>query len=485
MIEINWKPNKATNVTLYKQIVDYIKDKIYFGEWTVGTRLPSQRELAKLFNVNRSTIVEALDELKAEGLIEGNGRAGTRIVNNTWSLLASYPSPNWQDYLSGGIFKPNKPTIQMINKLEFDDSYIRLGTGELSPSLYPKDIMKGVLGRVANNMDSLGYEAPMGSLKLRRAISKYLLKYGIKASPESILIVSGSLQALQLISMGIMQPNTRVILESPSYLKSLHIFESMGMRLKGLEMDQDGLIVGNIIKNKAKSNATVLYTIPTYHNPTARVMKEDRRLELIKTCESHRIPIIEDDVYRELYLDDPPPMPLKAMDKSGNVLYLGSVSKSFAPGLRIGWLVGPQTVVERLGDIKMQLDYGASSISQAIVTDLFTSGEYDRYNEILRNELLIRREKTLEYMNKYFYDIGTWEIPAGGFYIWLKLDKGINTNRLFELAIKNKILINPGNIYDFYNNSCVRISFAYAKLEDIKYGLSILAKLIKDLQNMK
>mgnify|MGYP000531652077 FL=1 len=155
MLNIDWKPQRNSSTALYRQIVDYIKEKIGNGEWTVGTRLPVQRELAKIFEVNRSTVIEALDELKADGLIEGRGKKGTVIINNTWSLMASTPAGNWEHYIKNGIQQPNLPTIQIINKLEYSDNIIRLGTGELSPELFPEEMMKNVFSTISNKIPGI------------------------------------------------------------------------------------------------------------------------------------------------------------------------------------------------------------------------------------------------------------------------------------------------------------------------------------------
>lgn len=479
MLIINWKPNKNSSTSLYQQIVDYIKKLISTGELDIGSKLPTQRELAKIFEVNRSTIVEALDELKAEGLIEGKSSRGTIIVNNTWSLMASVSPLKWQNYIERSIHKPNLPTIQKINALEFEDGIIRLGTGEISPDLYPQDMMKKVLNNVSQKVKSLGYEEPKGSLYLRETISEYLKKYKVNVSPSKILIVSGSLQALQLISMGILEEESTIFVEKPSYLNSLNLFQSWGMKLKGISMDGFGIKPSELIKSKSNENSTLLYTIPTFQNPTGNLMSEERRDEILKICSKERIPIIEDDAYRELWLDKEPPEPLKAKDKNGNVMYLGTASKSLAAGLRIGWLVGQESVIEHLADIKMQSDYGASSLSQEVLAEWIVSGLYDEYLINLRKQLRIRREITLGILEKYFTDIATWNKPSGGFYIWLKLKKPISLNKLFELSYKKGILINPGNVYDFSNNKNIRISYSYASLIDIEKGLRVLSEIIK------
>lgn len=480
MLIVSWKPDKSSSIPVYQQIVDYFKRMISTGEWDLGSKLPPQRELARIFEVNRSTVVEALDELKAEGLIEGKSSKGTIIVNNTWSLMASVSPLKWKNYIARGIHKPNLPIIQKINKLEFENRIIRLGTGELASELYPHDMMKEVLNNVSKKVSSLGYEEPKGSLFLRETISKYLKKHSINVSPSKILIVSGSLQALQLISIGVLEQGSTILVEKPSYLSSLNLFQSSGMKLKGIRMDALGIDPIQIKKSNNNKNSTLVYTIPTFQNPTGILMSEERRETVLKICSKERIPIIEDDAYRELWIDEEPPVPLKARDKNGNVMYLGTASKSLAAGLRVGWLIGPENVVEHLGDIKMQSDYGTSSLSQEVVAEWITSGLYEKYLLQLRNNLKTRRDYTLNILEKYFKDIATWNKPVGGFYIWLKLNVPISLNKLFEIAYREGILINPGNVYDLSNNQNLRISYSYASLTDLERGLKILSKVIRE-----
>lgn len=477
MLSVEWKPDKTLTVPLYKQIKEYIKQRISCGDWTVGTRLPAQRDMAEIFEVNRSTVVEALEELKADGLVEGHSSGGTVVINNTWSLIASVPPPNWQKYINSGIHKPNLPIIQQINRAEFEKDIIRLGTGELAPSLFPCDAFSKVMERAGKSIRSLSYEEPKGAHYLRETVCSYVKKFGINTSPSSVLIVSGCLQALQLVSMSILTPGSTVLVEKPSYLKSLHVFQSSGLKLKGIRMDDQGIRIKEMISSKAR-DTTLLYTIPTFQNPTGTVMSEQRRGEVLSTCEEERVPIIEDDAYRELWLDAEPPKPIKSMDKNGIVLYTGTLSKTFAAGMRIGWLIGPEPVIERLGDIKMQTDYGSSSLSQYVTSEIISSGLYERYIDDLREKLRQRREYTLKLLDRYFTDAAYWRKPSGGFYVWLRLNRQVNTEKLFYEAYKNGILINPGSIYDFEKNQYLRLSYSYASDEELDIGLLKLRKII-------
>lgn len=222
----------------YQQIVDDIKEKIAHGEWPIGSKIPSQRKLAKKFEVNRSTVITALEELMADGLIEGKMGMGTIVVNNTWTLLATNPPPDWNEHVKSGLHKPSQATVQEINQAESNTNLIQLSKGELSKDLFPLETMKLVMGRVSNKMEAFGYEEPKGFMPLREALSNYLRTVGVHASPSSILIVSGALQALQLISVGLLHRGSSVLLEKPSYLYSLHVFQSAGMKLTGLPLDE-------------------------------------------------------------------------------------------------------------------------------------------------------------------------------------------------------------------------------------------------------
>lgn len=476
-----WKPDKNSPKPIYRQIVDYFKGEISSGALPLGSRLPSQREMAAFFDVNRSTVVEALEELKSEGIIEGKGGSGTRVANNTWAMFLSGAKTNWKPYIEKGIHKPNLPMIQAINKLEADPEVLRLGTGEPSPEFFPKEMMEKVMSKVSSKLGYMGYIEPKGMYNLRKVISEHLKTKGISQEPSSILIVSGALQALQLISLGISPLGSTILVENPSYLQSLYVFQSSGMKLESINMDERGLKLDDLKKKVKKSKSQFLYTIPTYQNPTGRLMDLDRRKELVKFCMDERIPIIEDDVYSELWFDEEPPTPLKALDKGGNILYVGSLSKSLAPGFRIGWIAGPEPVIERLADIKMQTDYGSSSISQWIVAEWIESGYYFEHLKNMRRELKERRDIALEILNEKYWTFASWEIPKGGFYIWLKMKKALNLKNLFDETIKRKILLNPGSIYDHDDDQHLRISYSYESKEDLKKGLIILSEIIEDM----
>ncbi|MCK9910784.1 PLP-dependent aminotransferase family protein, partial [Microbacteriaceae bacterium K1510] len=200
----------------------------------------------------------------------------------------------------------------------------------------------------------------------------------------------------------------------------------------------------------------------------------------MQVCEKEQLPILEDDVYRELWLDEPPPQPLKAIDKNGLVLYVGSLSKSLSPGLRIGWLVGPEPVIERLADIKMQTDYGSSTLSQWAAAEWLSSGLYQQHLHTLRGALRERRQVAAKALAESFSDLAAWQVPAGGFYIWVRLHRHVSMRQLFEIALAHGILLNPGNVYDRSADQYLRLSYAYASLPELRQGIFILSRIVRE-----
>ncbi|OZG63623.1 GntR family transcriptional regulator [Bifidobacterium hapali] len=501
-LTIDWKPDRTATTPVTEQIVDYMCHQISSGAWPIGSRLPSQRSMADAFDVNRSTIIAAVNELTDYGIVEGLHGAGTRIVSNTWSLMLP-GAPDWADYVSSGFFKANNSTIQTINRMEFEPHITRLGTGELDPRLFPRAMWQRVASEAATEIDAIGYPEPEGMPVLREAIATHMRDSGIDCKPEQILVTSGALQALQMISVSLLSAGSTVIAEAPSYIKSLQVFQSAGMRLAGVPMDRDGLDVTalNSMLNglsavpdsptvlpprtdRRGTNHAVLYTIPTNHNPTGITMSMDRRRALIDCCVANRLPIIEDGAYQDLYFGGDnssatttctAPAPLKSLDKTGMVITLGSASKSLAPGLRIGWIVADRRIVHRLADVKMQMDYGASVLSQWVFARFLTSGLYDEYVTGLRHELRRRRDAAVETLERLFGGFAHWTVPDGGFYIWLTFDRPVKIGRLFQLALDRGVLLNPGDIYDFTGDNSLRLSYSYTTPEEFAAAATVLA----------
>lgn len=443
-------------------VAGWIKEQIKVGKWgSAGAKIPSQRVLADQFSVNRSTIVAALEQLKKDGIIEGVMGKGTIIANDTWSLLASLPRS-----------KDTEPSPPI------ETGIIDLSKGELAEDVFPDGYLNDVLARLSGKIHSLGYEERSGYEPLREAVAGYMTRQGTPVTSSSILIVSGAMQGLQLIASGLMERGATVYLEEPSYLYSIHTFQSFGMSLTGIEMDAEGLVTADLQSKWRSNHPSALYTIPCFHNPTGIMMSESRRKEVLSFCAAHRLPIIEDDVYRELWLDSPPPPSLKSMDTNSNVLYIGSLSKTLSPGLRIGWVAGAEPVIERLSNLKRQADYGTSSLSQRVAAEWLEEGLYEHHLEYVRKELLKRRLEASAALERHLSELADWQIPNGGFFIWVKLKQDISIKELYTEAVNEGILFHPGSIYTEGTSRSIRLSYGYAGPTQFEEGIRRLKKWI-------
>ncbi|VDG18376.1 PLP-dependent aminotransferase family protein [Lactiplantibacillus mudanjiangensis] len=476
-IHINWQPDKTASTPIYQQITNYFQHAIASGDWPVGTKLPAQRKLAEQFGVNRSTLITALDELIAVGLITSTPGSGMTVSGNHWSsLLAEHV--NWSQYVKAGQFKPNPHAIQKINQFE-TDAVIRLSTGEPAPDQFPRALFQKAFDHLGRSLTSLNYSEPAGILALREQIARHLVKVGIHTKPENILITAGSVQALQLVAVSLFPKGATIYTEAPTYVKSLQVFQSAQTHLAGIPMDNQGMAYWQITPPTDESHA-IMYTIPTFNNPTGIVMSAERRQQVLKYAQEHRIPILEDAAYQDVWFDQQPPQPLKASDDSGNVIYFGSISKSLAPGLRLGWTVASQPVIDRLTDVRMQTDYGASSLSQLVLAEILADPEYDTYQAHFRDVLAKKAAAAEAILHHYWDDIATWQTPTGGFYLWVRLADRINVQKLFDLATAQNVLFNPGSIYDFQPNQYIRLSFSYESTERFEQGIKILTQLINE-----
>lgn len=471
---MDWKPVKQPHITYHQQIVDWFTERIACGDFPVGMKCPPQRTLALQFEVNRSTVNTALEELKANGLLETRVGAGTFIAENPWPHLLAHPK--WQQHINASIHKPNIDTIQLINEYEQRQDIIRLGTGELAPELLPSNMLEDSLKAVTLSARAIGYSEPQGSLALRERLCVHLQKRGIDTTPDNLLIISGALQAFQLVALGLLERGSLVFQQRASYLNSIHPFQSAGMQMYDFDIQTD---VFETLQRTKKNRLALLYTIPTLDNPTGRNWSQKEKITIYEACKKLSIPILEDDVYGELLFEASNERPIKTLDTTGHVLYVGSVSKTISPGLRIGWIVGPKTVIQRLADIKMQTDYGSSAISQVVVTHWLSSGIYETHLEHLRDSLQKRARFMEQLVRKYFSHIATWETPKGGFYMWLKFSEPVITKALFLALLEQKILINPGYIYQPNDYHHLRLSYAYASFEEMEKGMHILATMLQ------
>lgn len=442
-----WKPDREDDRPIYRQIADELERRISCGDYPPGSRLPSERKLAEQLGVNRSTVVLAYAELRSLGMTDSVAGSGTKVAAHTWGI-APRRTPNWHRYAEGGSFQPNVPIVRRIREaIGTRESLIDMASGELAEELGPSAAIAALL-REGAPPAHLGYDHPQGYAPLREALVGHLRRYrGIDATESSILVTSGSQQSLFLITQCLLSPGDAVAVEDPSYAYSLPMFQSAGLRLFGLPADREGLRPDDVRELYRKHRIRMLFLNPNYHNPTGGVLRESRREQLLGVASELGLPIVEDDPFSLTAFDGSPPPTLKANDRAGTTLYVGSLSKIAAAGLRVGWLVAPSAVVERLADARRQIDFGLSVIPQQLAAGLLDPSVLDPHLNRLRERLLFRRDTLAEALRRELGESLSFELPQGGLHLWCKLAEDLPEGRLLEEAIKLGVAYVPGTIF--------------------------------------
>ncbi|TWI55895.1 PLP-dependent aminotransferase family protein [Halalkalibacter nanhaiisediminis] len=466
---MHWKPNRKDKKPIYKQIAEYMESEITSGNFPSKSLLPSERTLAKEFQVNRSTVVAAYDELQSIGLVDRIKGSGTRVSSDIWGLI-NKRIPNWNRYVEDGSFLPSFPLVQRLRQQTQDHDLINLASGELSADLFPTTQFEHLLSKQPFR-EHLGYDHPQGNEQLRKTISHHVQQYkNIKTTPSSILITSGAQQALHLIVQGLLKPGDAVAIEDPSYCFSLPLFESAGLKVYFLPVDKDGVHPEDLISLHRKHRIRMVFLNPDYQNPTGTVLSMERRKQILELSAKFGIPVIEDDPYSLTSYNGKVNPTLKSMDSNGNVLYVSSLSKIVASGLRIGWIIGPTPVIQRLADIKQQVDFGHSVFPQWIANQFLRSNDFDHHIRHLRNQLEQRRNEMTSTLSSLLGNKVECIMPDGGIHLWCKINEPFDEARLMEEAMERGVAFAPGSILGT-EKGYVRFTYGRGKVDDIQIGM--------------
>lgn len=476
---MDWKPDRNAKKAIYKQLAEFIENGIADGTFPPDKPLPSERKLAKELNVNRSTVVAAFDELESNGLIQRNRGSGTTISKDIWGITKKR-IPSWNRYVEAGSFLPNQPVIQRIRKEAVGHKLINLASGELSEDLFPLKFLREITS-TRSFIGSLGYDHPQGNEVLRGTITKHVKQFRkIETNPSSILITSGAQQALHLVVQCLLKPGDAVALEDPSYNYNLPIFKSAGIKPYYLPVGKDGIEPDDLLTLYKKHRIRMIFLNPAYQNPTGTLLSETKRKAILEISSEYGIPVVEDDPYSLTSFTGEEVSTLKSMDIHGNVLYISSLSKIVASGLRIGWIIGPRPVIERLSDAKQQIDFGHASYTQWIANDFLESENFNSHIKGLVKELENRRNQIVTSLNYFLGDQVEFFIPQGGIHLWCRVKKDFNEMQLLEESIKRGVIFVPGSTMGS-KKGFVRFTFAREDEESIHEGIKRFAAALKFL----
>ncbi|WP_306416496.1 aminotransferase-like domain-containing protein, partial [Paenibacillus alvei] len=441
---------------------------------------------AEQIHVNRSTVVQAYEELRAAGIIESMVGSGTRVSKSMWGT-GSQQTPDWHQYLDGcKVVQPDPLYSQIIRSaLDSGSSCIDFASGELSPDLSPNEEMRMLLSEHPLHED-MSYDHSQGYMPLREVLSSFLHHYrGIRTTESSILVTSGSHQSLYLITHRLLQPGDAIAIEDPSYYNSLPMFHAAGLRLFRLPVDEKGICPDGILSLYRENNIRMIFVNPNYHNPTGRVLDPSRREQLLEICGSLGIPIVEDDPFSLTSFTGNPPPTLKSLDTNNTVIYIGSLSKIVASGLRIGWMVAPQSVITRLAAERQQIDFGMSVLPQRIAARLLSEAYFDQHLVRLRQELLKKRNLLIDALQRELPGEVAYSLPQGGLHLWCKVNPPFHDTLLLEESVKQGVLYYPGTVYGS-KAGYVRFTYARPHEDEIDLGIARFAQALKaSRQRMK
>ena len=341
-----------------------------------------------------------------------------------------------------------------------------------------------VIKAEGKNLALYGHNSgPQGNLLLREFLVSYLGNYtGINISIDNILLTSGSLQALDLINKLLLNSGDTVLVEEATYGGAISRIKSLGVNHIGIKLDKDGICLDNLVStlDKLKSKNIIpkfLYTIPTVQNPTATIMPENRRKKILEIAEKYKFLIIEDDCYADLTWDRERPKSIYSLCKDERVIYCGSFSKSLAPALRVGYIVASWKVISKILGFKN--DGGSGAIEQMILAD-FCINNYKNHTLSLVKELKRKCDIMVKSLELEFGSIAEFDVPMGGIFIWITFPDSIDTNKLYEAALKKGIALNPGS--EWVSNPRdgdhkIRLCFANPSEQTIKEGINQLAEI--------
>jgi 2-aminoadipate transaminase len=386
-------------------------------------------------------------------------------------------------------------TIRELLKLTQAPDVISFGGGLPAPELFPIEEMRAASDRVLSQRGSeaLQYSITEGYLPLREMITRQSQGDGLKLTPENILITTGSQQSLDLVGKLLLDDGDRVVVENPTFLGALQSFGMFGAQYEPVPMDDDGVLTDRL-PSILQAGPKFMYIMPTFQNPCGVTLSRARRRALVELADTQDVPILEDDPYHSLRFKGDHLPSLQALDAErqnsgngylqGNVIYLGSFSKTLAPGLRLAWISAAPEVIAKLVQIKQGADLHTSIFVQMLAYETARDGFLERHIQTIRAVYGERRDAMLAAMDASFPPGVEWTKPEGGLFLWVKLPEGLVSSVLLRAALKKNVAFVPGNSF-FAGNSQMgdryfRMNFSNRNPELIREGVQRLAQVLHE-----
>ena len=380
--------------------------------------------------------------------------------------------------LAGRAEKMNPSVIREILKVTEKPGIISFAGGLPSPKTFPIEPFRTACDKVLreDGQAALQYAASEGYAPLREAVAA-LLPWEV--DPTQVLITTGSQQALDLIGKVLIDMDSKILVETPTYLGAIQAFAPMEPSVVGVACDDEGVDIDDLVRKA--DGARFLYVLPNFQNPTGRTMTEARRAALSKRAAELGLPLVEDNPYGELWFDQAPAASLTSRNPDG-CIYMGSFSKVLAPGLRLGYIVAPKAIMPKLLQAKQAADLHTPGFNQRIVAEVMKGNFLDRHVPTIRSLYKTQCHAMLAALEREMPEGTTWNTPDGGMFIWARLPEGMEAIGLLPTAVEKGVAFVPGAAFyaDSPDPRCLRLSFVTASVEQINVGIKALAAAIRE-----
>ncbi len=485
--------DRVSSVPLYLQVCNEFIKKISCGEISSGLKLPGSRKLSELLGVNRRTIISAYEELEAQGWLE--------VKPNQGCFVSSKLPITKGQQLEGGIQRDHKTEsiFELNDQLDFLEYYtppktsgfeLVIDAGYPDVRLAPmRSLTKNINGimngkrsvKLLNYSDSFN-----GDLLLRNQVVNYLAETrSINVSTKNVMITRGSLMAFSNIFRVLLKQGDKVIVGDVSFKVANDIIRIAGGDLVKVPLDNQGIDVDAIEEVCKRERIRAVFIMPHHHNPTTVSLSAERRMKLLMLAEQYRFAIIEDDYDYDFHYNSSPILPMSSSDRSGSVIYVGSLSKTVAPGLRTGFIVAPQNFIRELSRLSRFIDCHGNMALERAIAILFEEGEIRRHMKKALKAYRVRRDLFCKLLKEKLGALVSFQVPEGGLAVWVTFDLSIDLSKLREVTIKKGLLISKSVFSDIEGNklNAIRMGFASLNEKEIEEAIDLLKESVNDSLN--
>lgn len=473
-------PLNRDKMKRYEKFADEIAALIRSGVLAPGEKVPSVRHASRTYGVSPSTVFQAYYLLEDRGLIQARARSGYFVREHSRHPLHEPEIGARQAQTTEvGV---SELVFSVLGSLKDPDT-VPFGSAFPSPDLFP-------LARLARSMShGLRMLSPheviadmtAGNPDLRRQIALRYMVSGVRLPLEELVITNGAMEALNLCLQCIASPGDLVAIESPAFYACLQVLERL--KLKAVEIPvhpREGIDLESLADSLARLPIKACWFMSGLQNPLGASMSEAKKRALYELLQRHQVPLIEDDVYAELYFGNQPPRPVKSFDRKGLVLHCGSFSKSLAPGYRVGWVAGGR-YAEQIGRLKLMTTISPSVPAQAAIADYLQHGGYDRHLRKLRHALEMQQAAMLASAARHFPASTRVTRPSGGYFLWFEFPETVDSLQLFRLALAQGISLAPGPIFSATRRfrNCARLNHGHPWSARSEQAMEVLGRILQ------